>query len=106
MSNTQTIIKGDDTYFNGIDLLGAIKLNTDLDLTGWKATLTYQNETLNFNDLSQKSIQPRFNAKQTSNFKKGAYYATLVLYDDKGYKKTQFTDLPYVVTTEVNRDGY
>lgn len=106
MSNVQTIVKGDDTFFNGVDLLGAINLTTDLDLTGWKAIFIFQSVVLEFEDLTFKTIQPRFTAQQTSAFLIGDYYATLILYDAQGYKKTQFTDLPYKVITKVVRDGY
>lgn len=107
MSNIQTIVKGDDTLFNGVDLLGAIKLNTDLDLTGWRATFTYQGTVLRFNDLAEKVIQPRFTANQTASFNIGTYYATLVLFDDDNHKQTQFTDLPYQVVAKVElQNGY
>lgn len=101
MSNVQTIVKGDDTLFNGVDLLGAIKLNTDLDLTGWKATFTYQSAVLEFDDLTEKVIQPRFTSKQTCAFACGEYFATLVLFDAEGHKQTLFTDLPYTVISKV-----
>ena len=42
MSDIYTIIKGDDTYFNGKDSLPSIKIITTLDLTGWRAKFTYQ----------------------------------------------------------------
>ena len=106
MSNVQTIVKGDDTFFNGLDLLGAINLNTDLDLTGWKAEFIFQSVTLDFEDLAFKTIQPRFTAQQTNSFLIGEYCATLILYDAQGFRKTQFSDLPYKVITKVNRDGY
>ena len=106
MSNIQTIVKGDDTFFNGIDLLGAIKLNCDLDLTGWKAKFIFLSAVLEFDDLTAKVIQPRFTAQQTSAFAVGEYNATLILYDAEGRRKTQFTNLPYKVVKEVIRDGY
>lgn len=107
MSNVQTIVKGDDTFFNGVDLLGAIKLNTELDLTGWKATFTYQSAILEFNDLTEKVIQPRFTANQTASFLIGTYYATLTLFDTEGHKQTQFTNLPYTVVAKVEvQNGY
>lgn len=105
MSNVQTIIKGDDTFFNGVDLLGAIKLNCDLDLTGWKAKFIFLSAVLEFEDLSNKVIQPRFTASQTSAFAAGQYNATLILYDSQGFRRTQFTDLPYEVVIEVSKDG-
>lgn len=101
----QTIFKGDDTFFNGVDLLGAIKLNCELDLTGWKAKYIYQSAVLEFEDISNKTIQPRFTAQQTSAFAQGQYYATLILYDAQGFRKTQFNDLPIEVTVKVKRDG-
>ena len=105
MNNIQTIIKGDDTFFNGVDLLGAINLTTDLDLTGWKAKFIFQSAVLEFEDLTFKTIQPRFTAQQTSAFLIGDYYATLILYDAEGRRKTQFNDLPYNVVKEVIRNG-
>jgi hypothetical protein len=104
MSN-QIIVKGDDTFLNGVDLLGAIKLNTDLDLTGWKAKFTYQSAVLEFDNLTEKVIQPRFTANQTASFNIGTFYATLILYDAQGHKQTQFTNLPYKVIAKVVRDG-
>ena len=106
MSNTQFIVKGDDTFFNGVDLLGAISLTTSLDLTGWKAKFIFQSAVLEFEDLTFKTIQPRFTAQQTSAFLIGDYYATLILFDTQGFRKTQFTNLPYKVITKVEKDGY
>ena len=106
MSNVQTIVRGDDTFFNGVDTLGAIKLCCELDLTGWKAKFIFLSAVLEFNDLSEKVIQPRFTAQQTSAFPCGEYSATLILYDAEGCRKTQFTNLPYKVVREVIRDGY
>ena len=79
MSNSQVIVKGDDTFFNGVDLLGAIHLNCSMDLTGWKAKFIFQSAVLEFEDLANKVIQPRFTAKQTSAFADGEYFATLIL---------------------------
>ena len=106
MATAQTIIKGDDTFFNGVDLLGAIHLNCSMDLTGWKARFIFQSAVLEFEDLANKVIQPRFTAQQTSAFAGGEYFATLILYDAQGFRKTQFTNLPYQVITKVERDGY
>lgn len=106
MSSVQTIIQGDDTFFNGVDLLGAIRLNCSMDLTGWKAKFIFQSVVLEFEDLTNKVIQPRFTATQTGSFLQGKYFATLILYDAQGFRKTQFTDLPYEVITKVSKDGY
>lgn len=106
MSNVQTIIKGDDTFFNGVDLLGAINLNTDLDLTGWKAIFIFQSVVLEFEDLTFKTIQPRFTANQTSTFNIGTFYATLILFDAENNRRTQFTDLPFKIVAKVERNGY
>lgn len=105
MNDIQSIIKGDDTFFNGVDLLGAINLTTDLDLTGWKASFIYQSVILDFEDISNKTIQPRFTAKQTSAFLLGEYFATLILFDAEGFRQTQFTDLSYKIIVKASKEG-
>jgi hypothetical protein len=106
MSNVQTIIKGDDTYFNGVDLLGAINLSSSVDITGWKAEFILQGIVLRFEDISNGIIQPRFTANQTSTFNIGTSYATLILFDAENNRRTQFTDLPFKIVAKVERDGY
>lgn len=97
----QLIIKGDDTFFNNMDLLGSITLETDLDLSGWTAEFNFQGVTLISDDISSKVFQPRFTKEQTSTFSCGIHYATLKLYDADKKLKTIFTNLPYKITKEV-----
>lgn len=106
MSNSQTIVKGDDTYFNGINLLGAIRLNCSFDLTGWKAEFILQGIVLRFEDISNGIIQPRFTANQTASMPVGTCYATLILFDSENNRRTQFTDLPFSIVAKVDRNGY
>lgn len=74
----QTIIKGDDTFFNNTDLLGSISLETNLDLTGWKAEFSYQCVTLTSDDISSKVFQPRFTKEQTSTFHAGLLHKNVL----------------------------
>ena len=101
MSDIYTIIKGDDTYFNGKDILPSIKIITTLDLTGWRAKFTYQKTVLNFEDISNYIIQPRFTSAQTRTFLVGTHPAELVLFDNEGKRKTVFDNLFITVTDEV-----
>lgn len=102
----QTIVKGDDTFFNGVDLLGAINLNSSVDITGWKAEFILQGIVLKFDDISNGTIQPRFTANQTASMSVGTFYATLVLFDAQNNRRTQFTDLPFKIVAKVERNGY
>ena len=101
MMKPQLIIKGDDTFFNNMDLLGSITLETDLDLTGWTAEFNLQGVTFILDDMSSKVFQPRFTKEQTSTFQCGIHYATLKLYDTQKFLRTVFTNLPYKITKEV-----
>ncbi|MCQ2975136.1 MAG: hypothetical protein MJ211_10070 [Bacteroidales bacterium] len=97
----QTIIKGDDTFFNDTDYLGAIELITNYNMIGWRAEMKLQDATISFNDLASKRIQPRFTKGQTAEMRNGKFKATLKIYDPNNNLRTVFTDLPYYITSSV-----
>ena len=65
--NAITIVRGNDTNFNGANWL-TINLNTEiLDLSTFKATFTLGDVVQTFNDLSSGSITVNLTAQQTKN---------------------------------------
>ena len=79
------IYRGEDTNFAG---LGSIKLkiNTDLDLTGFTSKLFFGNVIKEFDsaETETKTLTFFFTAEETLGFFPGKGYATLKLYDTEG----------------------
>ena len=63
MINVLELRRGDDSDFLGRTV--RIKLNTDLDLTGWKAILKIQTLTKVFDDISEKVLTLKFTHDET-----------------------------------------
>lgn len=58
---------GDDSDFLGRTI--RIKLNTELDLTGWKAVLKIQSLTKVFDDISEKVLTVKLSHEETCQLK-------------------------------------
>jgi hypothetical protein len=102
MTDVLELRRGDDSDFLGRTV--RIKLNTDLDLTGWKAILKIQNITKVFDDISEKVITLRLSSEETSLLEtSNCSDAYLKLIESNGRQGTLNFKLPLIIKPEVVR---
>ena len=79
------IYRGEDTDFAGAEPI-QIKLDTDLDLTGYTAKLYFGSIIKSFEseDVEKKVLPLSYTADETSTFFPGRGYATVKVYDTEG----------------------
>lgn len=79
------IYRGEDTDFAGAEPI-QIKLDTDLDLTGYTAELYFGSivKTFESEDVEKKVLPLSYTAAETSTFFPGRGYATIKVYDPDG----------------------
>lgn len=95
------IFKGDSTIFADVDSFLTFQLNTEMDLTGWKAMFKLQSYTKEFEDITEKSFCVNLTSMDTSKFYFGDCYGTLALVDNNGNLKTISNTIPFNVTGKV-----
>ena len=89
------ITRGDDSdSFNNTI---TITMNTELDLTGYKAIFQICKEQWVFDDISSKQISIVIDKDRSMKFKEGTYYAAFKLFQPDGLCKTAFRDIPVYV---------
>lgn len=94
------LFKGDDSDFTGNQTI-EIDINTELDLTGFKAYFRFMDFEQAFNDITSKKLELVFPNSQTSRFPLGAADASLVIVDDLGKRRTVNNRIHIVVTNSV-----
>lgn len=79
------IYRGEDTDFAGAEPI-QIRLDTDLDLTGYTAELYFGSivKTFESEDVEKKVLPLSYTAEETSTFFPGRGYATVKVYDTEG----------------------
>ena len=96
-----TIVRGDDTNFNGVDFL-TIKFTSDvLDLSTFKAKFTLGNIIKTFDDLSSGEIVINFSASETSSLP-SELNGTLSLIDSSNRIATLESLIPFKVISIVD----
>ena len=100
------IYKGDDTIFADLRRFLTFNIETDLDLTGWKAKFTLGWITKEISDISSKSFEIILSSEETKNLRLGLQSGSIVLTDSIGYIKTITNSIPFEVTTQVVENEY
>ena len=79
------IYRGEDTDFAGAEPI-IIKIDTELDLTGFTAEILFGSVVKEFGeeDVAKKILPLSFTAEETSGFFPGRGYATVKVYDTEG----------------------
>lgn len=79
------IYRGEDTDFAGAGPI-QIKIETDLDLTGFTAEILFGNVVKSFDseEVATKTLGLVFSSEETSGFFPGKGYATVKVYDTEG----------------------
>lgn len=100
------IYKGDDTIFADLKKFLTFNIETNLDLTGWKAKFTLGWITKEINDISSKSFEIILSSEETKNLRLGLQSGSIVLTDSIGHIKTITNSIPFEVTTQVVENEY
>lgn len=100
------IYKGDDTIFADLKRFLTFNIETNLDLTGWKAKFTLGWITKEINDISSKSFEIILSSEETKNLRLGSQSGSIVLTDSIGHIKTITNSIPFEVTTQVVENQY
>lgn len=103
---TIKIHKGDCTIFADCKKFLTFQLNTELDLTGWKAEFVLGYITKTINDITSKSFEVVLSAKETSQLRYGLQHGAVVLTDNEGNIKTLINTIPFEVTSAVVENSY
>ena len=100
------IYKGDDTIFADLRRFLTFNIETNLDLTGWKAKFTLGWITKEISDISSKSFEIILSSEETKNLRLGSQSGSIVLTDSIGHIKTITNSIPFEVTTQVVENEY
>ena len=100
------IYKGDDTIFADLKKFLTFNIETNLDLTGWKAKFTLGWITKEISDISSKSFEIILSSEETKNLRLGPQSGSIVLTDSIGHIKTITNSIPFEVTTRVVENEY
>ena len=100
------IHKGDCTIFADVKRFLTFNIETDLDLTGWKAKFILGWITKEIEDISSKSFEIVLSSEETKQLKIGTQHGSIILTDAKGHIKTLANDIPFEVTTAVVENEY
>lgn len=100
------IHRGDCVVFADITDFLTFLIDSQLDLTNWKAEFQLCTIVKKYDDISSKIIKIILSAEETSLLKCGEWNAALVLIDANGHRKTITNTIPFVVTDEVVENHY
>ena len=100
------IHKGDCTIFADCRRFLTFNIETDLDLTGWKAKFILGWITKEIEDISSKSFDIVLGSEDTKQLRLGSQNASIILTDAEGHVKTLANNIPFEVTTAVVENEY
>lgn len=100
------IHKGDSTIFADCNKFLTFTINTDLDLTGWKAKFILGYITKEIKDISSKTFGVELTSAETNQLKYGSANGAIILIDKKGNTKTIINTIPFEITNEVIENEY
>lgn len=100
------IHRGDCVVFADITDFLTFMIDSQLDLTNWKAEFQLCSIVKKYEDISSKVIKIILSAEETSLLKCGTWNGALVLIDANGHRKTITNTIPFEVTNEVVENHY
>lgn len=102
--NYITLVKGDDTNWNGINFITINLTSEVLNLSEFKAVFILGEITKHFNDIAEGKIELNFNAKETSSLP-ASCYGKLRLIDKLGRIATLESLIPFRVLPVVHNNA-
>ena len=100
------IHRGDCVVFADITDFLTFMIDSELDLTNWKAEFHLCSIIKKYDDISSKVIKIILSSEETSLLKCGTWNGALVLIDANGHRKTITNTIPFEVTKEVVENHY
>ncbi len=100
------IHRGDCVVFADITDFLTFLIDSELDLTNWKAEFHLCSIIKKYDDISSKVIKIILSSEETSLLKCGTWNGALVLIDANGHRKTITNTIPFEVTKEVVENHY
>ena len=104
--NKILIHRGDCTVFADCKRFLTFNLETDLDLTGWKANFILGWINKEIEDISSRSFEVVLGSDETKQLKLGSQSGAIILTDAEGHIKTVANNIPFEVTTAVIENEY
>lgn len=86
------IRQGDDTNALGMAII--FNLNTDLDLTGFKAVFQVNDLRYTWDDITSKRLEMHFTREQTATLPLGTSYGAFKVYDNNDLAVTVLSNIP------------
>lgn len=86
------IRQGDDTNALGMAII--FNLNTDLDLTGFKAVFQVNDLRYTWDDITSKRLEMHFTREQTATLPLGTSYGAFKVYDNSDLAVTVLSNIP------------
>lgn len=96
------ITRGDDS--NAFNRNITIRLNTELDLTGYSAIFQIGCEQWVFDNIADKVLNIIINKEQSMRLHEGTHYAALKIFEPSGLCMTMFRNIPVYVEEIVVRN--
>lgn len=100
------IFKGDSTIFAENNKFLTFNIQTNLDLTNWKAKFYLGKIVKTFNDITSKTFDVILTCNDTSTLDYGNIYGVLKLIDSNNNVKTVNNKIPFVVDNKVIENDY
>ena len=100
------IHKGDCTVFADVKSFLTFNIETEMDLTGYKAQFILGYITKPIDDISSKSFEVILSAEETRQLRLGEQHGAVILTDNNGHIKTVVNTIPFVVTNDVVDNDY
>lgn len=100
------IHKGDDTIFADCQHFLTFNIETDLDLTGWKAKFVLGWITKEISDISSKQFEIILSSEDTKKLRLGSQCGQIILTDSNGNIKTITNSILFKVVTTVIETEY
>ena len=94
------IFRGDDTTFAGSKFL-TFRIDTDFDLTGWKAIFNLGSITKTIDDISNYVFDVELTHEETNQLWYGELFGSIKIVDGQEHIKTIANKIPFCITNEL-----
>lgn len=97
------LTQGDD--LNALGQEYNITIETDIDLTGFKAVFELDGFRQEWSDITSKTLPLAISREESKKLKLGERVGALKIYDENGLAKTIKKDIKFLITPEVVKNG-
>ena len=104
--NKILIHKGDSTTFADVNRFLTFHIQTQLNLSGWKAKFILGWITKEIEEINNKTFEVILTSEETKQLRLGSQTGSIILIDSEGQIKTVVNNIPFEVTTAVVENEY